>query len=193
MRKPKRIQRKRARGWRMPAGAKSCCRPHKFGNPFRIGPEYLTAQDAVDAFRKMVEGNPSYQEQIRAELQGHDLACFCRLDQPCHVDVLLEYANFKTVDMAEDTPPVQREVESQEWLETYRAHDFKRINIEDNDNLEYRIDDPKFEHLGVKRTRRPNSKSGEGAIHGFWLIGTEEEWKEYTDQLDEASKEPLLS
>lgn len=28
-----------------------------------------------------------------AELTGHDLACWCPLDQPCHADVLLELAN----------------------------------------------------------------------------------------------------
>ena len=27
------------------------------------------------------------------ELRGKDLACFCALDQPCHADVLLEWAN----------------------------------------------------------------------------------------------------
>jgi len=26
-------------------------------------------------------------------LRGKDLMCFCPLDQPCHADVLLEYAN----------------------------------------------------------------------------------------------------
>ena len=28
-----------------------------------------------------------------APLRGHDLACWCPLDQPCHADVLLELAN----------------------------------------------------------------------------------------------------
>jgi hypothetical protein len=28
-----------------------------------------------------------------AELRGHDLACWCPADQPCHADVLLELAN----------------------------------------------------------------------------------------------------
>lgn len=31
--------------------------------------------------------------QISAELGGHDLMCFCPLDQPCHADVLLHIAN----------------------------------------------------------------------------------------------------
>lgn len=30
---------------------------------------------------------------IRAELAGHDLACWCPIGQPCHADVLLELAN----------------------------------------------------------------------------------------------------
>ena len=32
-------------------------------------------------------------EEIRTELRGKTLACFCPLDQPCHADVLLELAN----------------------------------------------------------------------------------------------------
>jgi hypothetical protein len=28
-----------------------------------------------------------------APLRGKNLACFCKLDQPCHADVLLEFAN----------------------------------------------------------------------------------------------------
>ncbi|MBM4480356.1 DUF4326 domain-containing protein [Rhodococcus hoagii] len=40
----------------------------------------------------LYEGTPTYHE-IRAELAGRDLACWCPLDQPCHADVLLEIAN----------------------------------------------------------------------------------------------------
>lgn len=32
-------------------------------------------------------------DDIRTHLAGHDLGCWCRLDAPCHVDVLLEVAN----------------------------------------------------------------------------------------------------
>lgn len=32
-------------------------------------------------------------DDIRRELAGHDLACWCPLDQPCHADVLLALAN----------------------------------------------------------------------------------------------------
>lgn len=32
-------------------------------------------------------------DQIRAELRGKNLACWCPLGQPCHADVLIEIAN----------------------------------------------------------------------------------------------------
>ena len=35
--KPKRIQRKRAKGWRTPDGAIYVGRPTRYGNPFKIG------------------------------------------------------------------------------------------------------------------------------------------------------------
>ncbi|MFK0288318.1 DUF4326 domain-containing protein [Streptomyces sp. NPDC090499] len=35
---PKRIQRKRTRGWRKPEGTVSVARPTRFGNPFMLAP-----------------------------------------------------------------------------------------------------------------------------------------------------------
>jgi hypothetical protein len=32
-------------------------------------------------------------DEVRAELRGKNLACWCPLDQPCHADILLELAN----------------------------------------------------------------------------------------------------
>lgn len=104
---PKRIQRKRTAGWRMPADAVYVGRPGKWGNP------YLSADPAhaVDRYRAALTecligvyrpttdnrlrrrfGNPDdLRFELRA-LRGRDLACWCRLDQPCHADVLLEFA-----------------------------------------------------------------------------------------------------
>lgn len=36
---------------------------------------------------------PRKREWYLGRLRGHDLACWCPLDQPCHADVLLELAN----------------------------------------------------------------------------------------------------
>lgn len=107
MTEPKRIQQRRTKGWRKPEGAVSVSRPGKWGNPFRVGkviiltgPKAGAAIDragAVSLFRSMAtrsgETAERYRAQVRAELAGKDLMCFCALDQPCHADVLLELAN----------------------------------------------------------------------------------------------------
>lgn len=31
--------------------------------------------------------------EVKDELRGCNLACFCKLDEPCHADVLLRLAN----------------------------------------------------------------------------------------------------
>ena len=119
---PRRIQRKRAKGWRMPEGAVYVGRSGLhlgWGNPFRVGDEVslatyqvagpgtegwgcampITPQLAVDLFRAWVLCRPSQITEYRNELAGRDLACWCPLEDergnrfPCHADVLLELAN----------------------------------------------------------------------------------------------------
>jgi hypothetical protein len=93
-----RIQRKRTKGWRMPDGAVSVSRPGKWGNPFKIE-EGLTAQGAVNLFRSyLLNGMLSFTvDDVRRELKGKNLACWCRPDGVCHADVLLEIANSEAV------------------------------------------------------------------------------------------------
>jgi hypothetical protein len=106
---PKRIQRRRTKGWRMPEGAVSVTRPGEWGNPFTVKQcreagyavgDSEAAQICVDAFRAWMLGQKHWAHAIPmleppdiTELRGKDLACFCALDQPCHADVLLELAN----------------------------------------------------------------------------------------------------
>src|SRR5690349_24082268 len=89
----KRIQRSRKRGWRMPANAVYVGRPSKWGNPFKISemnePGTDRRENAVLAFRVHVLNRHA---EIRRELHGKNLVCWCPLDQPCHADVLLELA-----------------------------------------------------------------------------------------------------
>lgn len=97
---PKRIQRKRAKGWKMPEGAVYVGRPTKWGNPFPLAPTWLEPRHmAVDRYRfwltgviRAPYGLPPQPQEI-AQLRGKDLACWCPLDQPCHADILLELAN----------------------------------------------------------------------------------------------------
>jgi hypothetical protein len=104
MSEPKRIQRKRTKGWRMPEGAVYVGRPSRWGNPFSIKGWNCTPETAVKQFRDLLARAPrgdgtwgrvgeTVYDEIRRELAGRDLACWCPLDQPCHADVLLELAN----------------------------------------------------------------------------------------------------
>jgi hypothetical protein len=120
--KPKRIQRKRTRGWSSPHGAIYVGRPTRWGNPFGHAQRFAGLESSLRCYRMAVEGiwdpnelkdMPDGPFQIackefaeftkrfqygatntaRAELRGKDLICWCRLDQPCHADILLEIAN----------------------------------------------------------------------------------------------------
>lgn len=97
---PRRIQRKREKGWRSPPGAVYVGRRTKWGNPYRVFGT-VTAQMAVDAYALAVRAgydNVPGPEEIRAELAGKDLTCWCPLTDkdghpvPCHADVLLQIA-----------------------------------------------------------------------------------------------------
>jgi len=116
MDKPVRIQLSRKKGWRMPQNTVSVARPGRFGNPFTmagcreagfVGTDAEIAARCVEAFRVWI-GTPYWRnnwdgpesEKARAtmlagipELRGKNLACWCKPDQACHADVLLELAN----------------------------------------------------------------------------------------------------
>lgn len=108
--KPFRVQRKRSKGWRLPANTVCVTRGTAWGNPFIVnthvepgsksGACYIcvpTVEDAVECFGIMVrENTPSmiaFRQNIRDHLRGKNVACFCPLDSPCHGDILLEVAN----------------------------------------------------------------------------------------------------
>lgn len=156
---PRRIQRSRAAGWRMPPGAIYVGRPTRWGNPFPWEGDWIVWAAVAAGFRADVAGRraaavayyrawltgapaagphartdsgdrieyasgvalstaqaargiaaaaatlaggaisvpkPPPLDELRAALRGHDLACWCPLDQPCHADVLLELANEAT-------------------------------------------------------------------------------------------------
>jgi hypothetical protein len=105
---PVRVQRRRAKGWRMPDNTIYVGRPTKWGNPFLPG-RHGTAKDCVELYQLAVGGllcvsagrdTIAAQERLHAavrkdlaELRGKHLACFCRLDRPCHADILIAVAN----------------------------------------------------------------------------------------------------
>lgn len=118
MSEPLRIQRQRTKGWKMPDGAVYVGRPTLWGNPVVVNDKCSRAT-AVKMYRRMLTtsqtrlvgmlvyedgtiaplagiGLTIWRNKVRQslhDLRGKDLACWCRLDQPCHADVLLELAN----------------------------------------------------------------------------------------------------
>lgn len=105
MNMPKRIQRRRVRGWRKPTNTVCVTRGTLWGNPFIVKPDvepgtkvgaYFavpSAADAVAAFKDYMLAAPDLIEKAKRNLHGKDLACWCDLGEPCHADVLLEFAN----------------------------------------------------------------------------------------------------
>jgi hypothetical protein len=119
--RPKRIQRQRTKGWRMPPNTVYVGRPTSWGNPYPVSlfgrdlalalfantargywhPTLLLSTASEARYDLAYEGHCAWLqgigihpvEAVRMELRGKDLACWCPLDQPCHADVLLELAN----------------------------------------------------------------------------------------------------
>lgn len=89
--KPRRIQRKRTKGWRMPPNTVYVGRPTRYGNAFVV--RLWGLKEALRLYRELINDQTGYAESIRKELKGKNLACWCPLDQTCHADVLLEIAN----------------------------------------------------------------------------------------------------
>lgn len=96
---PKRVQRKRTRGWKMPPGAVYVGRPTKWGNPYSPKPasklDNYSRASAVEFYRVHLYRHPELVIAARRELAGKDLCCWCPPDAPCHADVLLELANME--------------------------------------------------------------------------------------------------
>ena len=118
---PKRIQRQRTRGWRLPEGAVVVSRPSKWGNPFKVGEKItrdsplwpyiagtvpggaqgmtsltpLMAEQVVAAYQDWLIEQPHLMLNLD-ELAGRDLACWCPIPEPgepdhCHAAVLLAF------------------------------------------------------------------------------------------------------
>lgn len=107
---PKRIQRSRKRGSKLPGGTICVTRPGKWGNPFTVGwwinprtneryPHWqkwtrrIDVELSLELFRKYAEERLKVEPEWLAPLRGKNLACFCKEGDPCHGSVLLELAN----------------------------------------------------------------------------------------------------
>lgn len=105
---PQRVQLSRKKGWRMPPNTISVARPGRWGNPYSVLPDVApgtlvgryvampTVEEAVAAYRRWLSEDPTGRQraqEAQTMLRGHHLACWCRLDWPCHAQVLLDLVN----------------------------------------------------------------------------------------------------
>lgn len=107
---PERIQLSRAKGWRMPANTVKVDRTTKWGNPCIVG-KHGTREECVKWLALAINGYfvislgkeedgsyicdklSAYRKHLFRnwrQLEGKNLACWCTLGKPCHVDLLLE-------------------------------------------------------------------------------------------------------
>jgi len=103
---PRRIQLLRAKGWRMPENTVKVDRTTKWGNPYRVGESYAhptkksrvlieSKDQSVAVFKEFLktDAGKKMAERARIELRGKNLACWCRVGELCHGDLLLAVAN----------------------------------------------------------------------------------------------------
>ncbi len=91
----------------MPENTVYVGRPSKWGNPFVGAPAIAVQSFERQLLRErawcpipvrrwpngMIPDHFTHFDEIKAELRGKNLACWCKLSEPCHADVLLEWAN----------------------------------------------------------------------------------------------------
>jgi hypothetical protein len=101
---PKRIQRRRTKGWRMPPNTRYVGRGSKWGNCFDWQfymqthgvSEREAKQWAKDSFAAVWTKYAGGAYKVYLDLlRGQDVACWCGLNDPCHGDVLIDLANPK--------------------------------------------------------------------------------------------------
>ena len=95
--KPVRVQRKRTKGWKMPKNTVYVGRPGFWGNPYQQKDLGLSRKECVAYFKKVMKARLKHPEsewssEIK-KLKGKNLACWCKPEDPCHADILLELAN----------------------------------------------------------------------------------------------------
>ena len=106
MKKPVRLQLSRKKGFNLQRlsvetnglSAVVVSRPSKWGNPFPIrGILKFNREQSIKFFRRwlLMSNNSEAMTLLYSldELKGKNLACFCKLREKCHADVLLKIAN----------------------------------------------------------------------------------------------------
>ena len=103
--RPIRLQLSRRKGFNLQAASRAAnglqavvvARPSRYCNPYVIGRDG-TRQECIEMHRRELAlrwANPTLRPLLRKqleELRGKNLACWCRIGEPCHGDTWLELA-----------------------------------------------------------------------------------------------------
>ena len=94
--KPRRVQRKRTKGFKLPPNTVCVTRGTPWGNPFSA--KDVGNEVAVERFVLHLQGYFGFAgtkalKEWLAPLRGKNLACYCKLSDACHADVLLDLAS----------------------------------------------------------------------------------------------------
>ena len=65
-------------------------RPTKWGNPFQVGTDW-TLEYVLAKYRQWLLGKIKADPHFLVPLKHKDLACWCKLTDKCHADILLEF------------------------------------------------------------------------------------------------------
>ena len=80
---------RRLKDFRLPENCVLVARPSRFGNPYKI--TKYGRDEALRRYRTFLASyTPDQLREFLRPLAGKDLACFCKLSESCHVDILIE-------------------------------------------------------------------------------------------------------
>lgn len=116
---PRRIQRKRTKGWRKPPGAFDVTRTrrgNKWANPYKLA-DYDRPSECLSDYGAHLDAELAGGRLDLEELRGKDLMCWCPIGAPCHADLLLEAAN-----APETTEGRRRRLKFEYLMEGWRDH-----------------------------------------------------------------------
>jgi len=79
----------RYKGEKMPPNTKKVDRSTKYGNPFKL--DEFSREDSLRLYKIYLDWVVDKKKLLSLkELKGFNLACSCKLDENCHVDILLD-------------------------------------------------------------------------------------------------------
>ena len=91
----RRHQRRRGKGYRLPPGVIFVGRPSPWGNPFRVGDDdpdgvIMDRERVLYEYARWLDRRTLEEPTFLDPLGGADIACWCRVEDRCHGDILIE-------------------------------------------------------------------------------------------------------